>query len=88
MYIACILEQASIRPYSIECLHLMQIHACMYNLFPVKSEEPVSQLLPLGLSTVQHHAIPFGELGTLFALFYTVTSTQTSLVLKLWPAHV
>ncbi|XP_064401960.1 uncharacterized protein LOC135347815 isoform X2 [Halichondria panicea] len=25
----------------------------------VKSEEPVSQLLPLGLSTVQHHAIPF-----------------------------
>ncbi len=55
---------------------------------PVKSEEPVSQLIPLGLSTVQHHTIPFSELGTSFALFYTVTSTQTSLVLKLWPALV
>ncbi|XP_064401224.1 uncharacterized protein LOC135347256 isoform X2 [Halichondria panicea] len=29
----------------------------------VKSEEPVSQLLPLGLSTVQHHAIPFNLPG-------------------------
>ncbi len=67
----------------------MQIRtSCMYNLSAVKSEEPVSQLLPLGLSTVQHYAIPFGELSTSFALFYTVTSTQTSLVLKFWPALV
>ena len=57
-------------------------------LSAVKSEEPVSQLLPLGMSTVQHHAIPFGELGTSFVLFYAVTSTQTSLVSKLWPVRV
>ncbi|XP_064401971.1 uncharacterized protein LOC135347820 isoform X4 [Halichondria panicea] len=30
---------------------------------PVKSEEPVSQLLPLELPTVQHHAIPFNLPG-------------------------
>ena len=68
----------------------MQIRtSCMYvYLSAVKSEEPVSQLLPLELSTVQHHAIPFSELGTSFALFYTVTSTQTSLVLKFWPVRV
>ena len=65
---------------SCECLHQFSS--------AVKSEEPVSQLLPLGLSTVQHHAIPFSELGTSFALFYTVTSTQTSLVLKWWPTLV
>ncbi len=68
---------------SCECLH-----EYFYTWPAVKSEEPVSQLLPLGLSTVQQHTIPFSELGTSFALFYTVTSTQTSLVLKLWPALV
>ena len=37
------------------------MHVNIY-LSAVKSE--VSQLPPLELSTVQHHAIPFSELGT------------------------
>ncbi len=33
-------------------------------------KEPVSQLLPLGLSTLQHHTIPFSELGTSCIVLY------------------
>ena len=46
----------------------------------MKSEKPGSQLLPLGLSTVQHHAIPFSELVTTsFALFYILLYLHSDL---------
>ncbi len=58
----------------------------LYTWPAVKREEPASQLLPLGLSTVQHHAIPFSELGTSFVVLYTVKKWSAVGTLK--PSHI